>query len=221
MDWSKYRVSANPDEWHDVLAHSIPEPRSDNINGFYFVKSSSNFDLSAYTGVYPVGVICNGQTVLGWSGDNTATSYLELEPWRTTPPAAFYWNHRCPRRVERFGEFINLIRVRLDMLSKMNPDIIPGKLWFEQSRHALWVCVLVTKCVSMQKLADKEIEWMHNCATTDCVAKCRIEYKLLNATKENLEIHIRSIYERGQCDIPIAIPPAFGLVSHEIAKLLG
>jgi hypothetical protein len=221
MDWTKYTVNSTTSDWLYVFQNLLPPPRTDKINGFHFVKSPSDFDLSDYSGVYPVGIIKNGQTVIGWTCDNSATSYLELEPWRTTPPAAFYWNNRCPRRVERFGEFINLIRGRLDMLSKMNPDVTPGKLWFEQSRHALWVCVLVTKCASIQKLVDKEIAWMHQCATSDCVAKCKNEYKLLNATREDLEGHIRSVYERGNCEMPVVIPPAFALVSHEIAKLLG
>lgn len=220
MDWNLYKTSALPSAWTKVVHEKLPSPKCEKIGGFCFVKSSEKFDLTSYTKELPVVVVLNCNTVIGWSENTSASSYLELQPWATNKPVAFYYSPTSIRQEETLLNYIKLIRGRLEMLAEMNADMVPEKIWFEKSRHALLSTVLTTKCVDVSVLVEKEVEWMKRCITTNVVMKCCDTYKLPCCSKETLEEHIRLLYNSIEFEIPIVVPPAFTIVSQEIAKSL-
>jgi len=222
MNWDKYKTRPTPACWRSTMTTVLPKPRPSSIEGFVYIKTPTQFDISDYAGDYPVGVVCNCDTVVGWTSENTAKTYLELEPWASNPPPPYYYRAMCPQFNTTVEKFMALISERVTMLKEIDVARQPNPSFFEQSRHALWTVILVTKCYPIEKLIEKEVAWMRIFLTThpELLTTFKAEHQLEAATIEHVEQHIRSMYERGKCDVPAIVPTAFQIITRDIPSRL-
>jgi hypothetical protein len=196
MDWSPYKCTQRVASFNDCVTNDIPKPRCSDPKGFIFVKKDTNFDISGYNGELPVVVIYQGDTVIGWTEELTATSYSQLQPWKTNPPSRFFWGEPSVTIDLTYRQAIEYLRRHCQHLKDLNIGV-PNQVDFEHGRQLLLVCALVNDCIDIQKLMQMEIDYMKIITQYDpnVITRCAKFHNLDLPTVEHLERHLRKQYE--------------------------
>lgn len=196
MDWSPYKCRQCPVRFNDCVTNDIPKPRCSDPKGFVFVKNDLNFDISGYTGKLPVVVIYRGDTVIGWTDELTASSYSQLQPWKTNPPSRFYWGTPSTGINLTYRQAIEYLRRHCHNLKELKMGV-PNQIDFEHGRQLLLTCAVVNDCIDLQKVLSMEIEYMKIITQYDptILNRCTKFHNLDLPTVEHLERHVRKQYE--------------------------
>lgn len=197
MDISQYRCRDTISSWKFTLKHKL---NLDDPKGFFFVKTQKKFDLSAYTGEFPVGIVLNNNYVIGWSADKEATNIFELEPHISQPKKGYYWCDRIPKMDLPYREAIDLLNYRCVQLSAPDQSYFDKTSLkkFEDSRHVLWACVIWTKCIDLNRLIELEINYMKRCVNQDILNRCKDLYDLQYPNVTCLQDWISTQYKAGR-----------------------
>ena len=126
-----------------------------------YVKDENNFDISTYNGKFPIGLVKNGTTIIGWTDSNSVTNISQLEPWVSKPPAVYPWGVLDGRSMEIKTVSICIIN-RCTQLTNRPSVISDSHARFEMSRHVLFYVVLATGCISVKRLLELELQWMES-----------------------------------------------------------
>jgi len=197
MDISNYRCHQGITEYNFVLKH---KHGLEKAAGFFPVNTQKKFDLSTYKGKFPVGVVLNGNYVIGWCRDTTPTNVFELEPHKSNPKHGYYWSARMPRNEDTYKEIIYRLNHRCVQLSAPDKTVFDRTSipYFEDSRHILLLCVLETKCIPMERLIALEVKYMDAVAGDDIVTNCYRSHSLKYPTKTCLAEWITSQYKKAR-----------------------
>lgn len=196
MNLKKFECDESPEAWKRVLSFHMQcnEPK-----GFFYVKDKNKIDMGSYKGKFPVGIILNGTTVLGWTDSNTPSNMYELEPWLSNPPPRFMWGKNIGQMNLSYKDTVYKLNHRCEQLK--DPPSVIGKdyIFFEQSRHILWHIVLATKCIPIEKLTQLELAFMDRLisGTPDLLLECQRHHKLEMPTRSCLRDFVASQYANG------------------------
>lgn len=189
MNLDKYRCRESPSAWRSMLTRKFD--RTD-INAFKVVGDRNKFDIQEYTGIFPVGIIYKGIYVLGYAIDTTPVSHLELYPWCKQ---RFPWTNTFPQQAISYRDLMYALNHRCVQLVDPPSRLTPREYeLFENSRHALWLCVNASKCITIDKLIDLEVTYMRSVQSPELLNECKERFSLQEATVEHLEAHIRKMY---------------------------
>ena len=219
MDLSKYKCNRDPHDWRDILNRQMG---CKEVKGFINIKTKKDFDLTKYKGEFPLGVILNKTTVAGWTLDTTATNVAELEPWLSNPPFRYLWGTALPVYETSYKETILQLNHRCVQLTDP-PDILNrDEIYFETSRHILWHVVLATQCITIDRLADLEVDYMKQLigTTPEIIPKCHELYNLAYPTVECLEEWIRKQYKDSRLPNNYVIPDYMFKIQNAIKNML-
>lgn len=219
MDLSKYRCGGSISDYKFILRKKLS---LNNPAGFVAVKNEKTFDLSGYTGQFPVGVILNDNYVIGWSNDKTPTNIYELEPHKSNPKKGFFWDVRIPTMELSYKDTIALLNYRCVQLSapdKTQFDIVTCKK-FEDSRHILWACVLDTNCITIDRLIELEVAYMKTAIDLPMLNKCKNMYDLQYPSKKCLEEWIVNQYKKGRFPDNTTVGGFFDNVKNCVKEML-
>lgn len=196
MNLKRFECDESPEAWKRVLSFHMQcnEPK-----GFFYVKDKNNLDLGSYKGEYPVGIVLNGTTVLGWTDNNNPSNIYELEPWLSNPPPRYMWGNNIGQMNLTYKDTVYKLHHRCVQLK--NPPSVFGKdyIFFEQSRHILWHIVLASKCISIEKLTQMELAFMDRLVSgePDLLIECQKRHHLAMPTRNCLRDFIENQYANG------------------------
>tara|TARA_A100001015_G_C14968845_1_gene704234 strand:- start:1050 stop:1718 length:669 start_codon:yes stop_codon:yes gene_type:complete len=198
MDLSKYVTDSNIESYKECLKQRMGCKHE--INVFLPVKNRYSFDISRYKGPLPVAVVSNtsGRSyVYGYTDDTAVNTIHQLEPHKSKKAEMYLWSNECPSFDERYGEIMWMLNHRCVQLSNPPAGLGYSVSLFEKSRHILWLCVLETKCVSMDRLIDLEKSLMKSITKDNhqILKKCHQLYKLKDSTPETVAEWIEKIYK--------------------------
>lgn len=195
MDISKYKCIATKDSYRRCLQHQMK--CKEYINIFKRVKDKYNFDISKYHGSLPVAIISfDKKYVYGYTSDVSATSILELEPHKSSPPMQYLWSNVKPSCEMSYKDIMFKLNHRCVQLGNPPPELCTDIKFFEESRYIMFLCVLETECIPMDRLIELEVRYMKAITNLNMniLSKCKELYKLDNATQEDLAKWIHQTY---------------------------
>lgn len=201
MDLTKYKCMRTRDSYRTCLETHMG--CKEYINNFKRVQNKYNFDLSNYSGPLPLCIISSDkQYVYGYTKDTLACSIYDLEPHKSSPPEQYLWCGIKPSCRMSYLDIIYRLNHRCVQLVSPPPELNTTVQFFEESRYIMWLCVLETKCIPMEKLVDMEVEYMKQITTgtPSILKKCKELYNLRCASEEYMEKWIRKIYMEGKTD---------------------
>lgn len=222
MNWSKFKCSPTAASLTDFARHRLKEPRCRDPKGFLFVKNDSNFDLSKYTGDFPVVVVLNNDTVIGWTNDRHASSYKGLEPWKTNPPPPFFWEQPSISVNLTYRHAVGILRQHCQDLKDLRAGVLPDQTTFEQGRQILWSLALSDSHLNLQKIVDMEVAYMKTIVVIDAriLNRCVKLHNLEMPTVNCLEAHIRKQYATSAITDPVD-SEFFKMISSSVVGMLG
>lgn len=207
MNLDKYRCQESQSAWRSMFKRKFSRP---DIAAFTVVGDRNKFDIKQYTGSFPVGVIYKGIYVLGYAIDTTPVSHFQLHPWCKE---RFPWTQAFPQQAISYRDLMYALNHRCVQLVDPPSRLTPREYeLFENSRHALWLCVKASKCITIDKLIDLEVNYMHNVQSPELLNECKERFSLQEATVEHLEAHIRKMYSNLSFDEENV---------HEVLKTIG
>jgi len=221
MNWSNYKCDPTPTNLSHFARHRLKQPRCSEPKGFAFVKNDSNFDLLSYTGKFPAVVVLNHDTVIGWTNDRHATSYKQLEPWKTNPPPIFFWGQPTISVQLTYRQAIDTLRQHCRDVKDLRVGV-PEQTTFEQGRQTLWALALADSHVNLQKIVDMEVAYMKVIVTHDAriLQRCVKIHNLDMPTVECLEAHIRKQYATSSANTTVTTE-FFKMVTGSVVGMLG
>lgn len=221
MNWSDYKCAPTPSSLSDVARYRLKAPRCSDPQGFVFVKNDSNFDLSSYTGKFPAVVVLNNDTVIGWTNDRRASTYRQLEPWKTNPPPVFFWGQPTMPIQLTYRQAIDTLRQHCRDLKDLRVGV-PNQTTFEQGRQTLWALALADGHIDLQKIVELELAYMKVIVAHDprVLQRCVKFHNLEMPTVECLEAHIRKQYSTSSADTSMGTD-FFKMVTSSVVGMLG
>ena len=195
IDLSKYRCITTKDSYRRCLQHQMG--CKEYINIFKRVENKYNFDISSYHGSLPIAIISRDKKyVYGYTSDITVTSILQLEPHKSNPPMQYLWSNVKPSCEMSYKEIMFKLNHRCVQLGNPPPELCTDIKFFEESRYIMFLCVLETKCITIERLIELETRYMQSITGNNkgILSKCKELYKLDNATQEDLAEWIHKIY---------------------------
>lgn len=158
MNLSEYTCLETMKDWKRVLAKKMGCSNTETV---LYVKDENIFDISAYNGKFPIGLVKNGKTIIGWTNKNSVTNIYQLEPWASKPPPVYPWGLLNGRNVKIKTVTICIIN-RCDQLTRRPSVISESHAQFEMTRHVLFYVVLATGCIPVKRLLELELQWMES-----------------------------------------------------------
>lgn len=197
MDISSYRCARSKDAYLETLRNKLHLKNSKC--GLCYVKDQNSFDLSSYKGDFPVAIVLNYNHVIGWTNTRDATNIFELEPHVSNPKNGYYWSRQMPSLTKTKREIISSLNYHCVQLSSPQKYVFDGLSAerFEQGRYILWLCVLKTKCISLERLIDLEVKFMCAVASPEIIEACAELYKFKRNDRDALQQWIETQYRDG------------------------